>query len=173
MRAFTKEVSAWISECKAWNAECKLVRANNAQVGAGVGNCAQRVVKIKTMGRDKPLRISQMTGTHGRAIRIRNKTNMIMHPSRIGHKPNTANNVMARPPMCYKCRGWGHISHNCSSTQNYTEQGQVRDNLNYQWGEQNQALPREQPHAQSPGTTSKPVKFKGFLNTTTQTQSHS
>ena len=26
-------------------------------------------------------------------------------------------------PICYKCRGWGHISHNCHSTQNYTEQG--------------------------------------------------
>ena len=32
MRAFTKEVSAWISECKAWNTKCKLARANNSQV---------------------------------------------------------------------------------------------------------------------------------------------
>ena len=47
------------------------------------------------------------------------------------------------PPLCYKCRGWRHINCNCSSTQNYTEQRQVKNDLNYQWG-----------------TTSEPVKFK-------------
>ena len=38
MRAFMKEVSAWISECKAYNAECKLARAKNTQAGTGTGN---------------------------------------------------------------------------------------------------------------------------------------
>ena len=38
IRAFTKEVSTWISECKAWNAKCKLAMANSAQVGARNGN---------------------------------------------------------------------------------------------------------------------------------------
>ena len=33
MRAFMKEVSAWILECKACNAEYKLARTGNDQVG--------------------------------------------------------------------------------------------------------------------------------------------
>ena len=33
MRAFTKEVSAWISECKAWNAESKLARLRMYKLG--------------------------------------------------------------------------------------------------------------------------------------------
>ena len=38
MRAFTKEVSAWILECKAWNVEYKLAKAKNTQAWTGTGN---------------------------------------------------------------------------------------------------------------------------------------
>ena len=127
MRAFTKEVSPWISECEAWNAEWKLARANNAHARAGTGNHAQGVVKIVIMGRDGSLSTSQPRGAQGRIIRT--QTIMIMCLHRIGHLPNTTNNMMVEHP-CVTNVGVGHISCNYPSAQNYTEQGQVRDNLN-------------------------------------------
>ena len=63
------------------------------------------------------------------------------------------------PPMCYECRGLGHISHNCPSTHNYAKQGQVRDNLNSQWGSRTKPSPWEQPNVQSARSTGKPVRF--------------
>ena len=80
----------------------------------------------------------------GRIIRL--QTIMIMCTNRISFKPNTANSMMM-DHSCYKCRDWGHISHNCPSVQNYTEHGQVRDYLNYWWASRTKPSPlRTTPH---------------------------
>ena len=63
---------------------------------------------------------------------------------------------------CHPCAtnvGAGGITCSCPSAQNYTKQGQVRDNLNYQWGSRTKPSPREQPHAQSTRAAGEPVRL--------------
>ena len=103
--------------------------------------------------------VSPPKGVQLRIIRI--KMVRGMQPHRTGCKPNPTSNVKVVPPMCYKCRGWGCISCNCPGTQNYTKQGQVKDNLNSQLGgAEPSPTPREQPHMQSARICQcKPVRF--------------
>ena len=136
MRAFTKEVSAWISECKTWNAKCKLAMDNNAQAGAGIGNHVWG--GRQNCNNEQGWANQNQSAQRGAGKNNQNQNN---HDNAL-QQTQYCQQHESGPPVFYKCRGWGHISHNCPSTWNYTEQGQLRDNLNYQWGNQNQALPQ-------------------------------
>ena len=145
MRAFMKEVSAWILDCKVWNAECWLARANNTQMQEPeLALMPGAVVKIVTMGKSEPLSTNQPRGAQGRIIIA--KTIMIMHPNRIGHKPNTASNVMVDHP-CVTNVGGRDISAITAWVSRITmNKDRYRDNLNY-WrgGAEPSPPPREQP----------------------------
>ena len=120
-KAFTKEVSAWILECEAWNGECKLAMARNAQ--AGIGTDYQNWDGGQAHGNGQG-RASQCQPTQRGAIE--NGLNQNSQENTTSqNRPQTQSHQQHEggPPMCYKCRGWGHISRNCPSTQNYTEQG--------------------------------------------------
>ena len=71
MRAFTKEVNAWISECKTWNPKCKLARAKNAQGGTGAGYLNWGVVKITTIANGGLCNVSLPIGGQLRIVRIK------------------------------------------------------------------------------------------------------
>ena len=167
MRAFTKEISAWILECKAWNPKCKLARAKNAQAGTGTGNQNCRGSQTHSNGQG---RASQCQPAQWGAIE-NGKNKNIQENETSQNWPQTQSHQQCKGsiPMCYKCRGWGHISHNCPSTQNYTEWGWVKDTLNSQWGSRTKP-PREQSHIQSASTADKSVRAPKYHNPDLVTQ---
>ena len=105
MRAFTKEVSAWILECKAWNADCKLARAENAQAMARTGNWAQRGGQNCNNEQRQAMQHQPLKGVQVKIIRT--KMVMRMQPCRISHKPNTTSSVKVAHQCVTNVGDWG------------------------------------------------------------------
>ena len=107
IRAFMREVSAWISDCRAWNTEYKLARARNAQARTGTGNQNLVVVGLIAMAKGGPHNISSPKGEQLRMDRINIVRGTQHH--RINHKPNPASSVKTAH-LCAINKGVGNTS---------------------------------------------------------------
>ena len=119
IRAFMKEVSAWILECKAWDAEYNLDRAKNTQARTGTGNLNWGCQNHNNgQGQAPQCQPTQRSANENGQDQNSQENATLQNQL----KTQSCQQHEGSPPMWYKCCGWGQISCNCPSTQNYTQQ---------------------------------------------------